>query len=187
VIRWVLRTAACAAVFISAASLGADTSFDPATGLRIHHYTDPVPDSVPGGTTLSTSEVAALLARESVILVDVLSITTVRYDELDGSWSGFPVRENIPGSIWLPNVGYGQPAEDMRRYLEDAVARASAGRLDQPVLVYCVSSCWMGWNAVQHLATAGYTRLYWYPEGTDGWIAAGYAVAASEPVSVSLD
>jgi uncharacterized membrane protein len=28
----------------------------------------------------------------------------------------------------------------------------------------------MGWNAVQRLAKLGYAQLYWYPEGTDGWV-----------------
>lgn len=186
-IRWLLTTAASAAVFLSVSLYASETSFDPETGLRIHHYTDPVPASVPGGVTLDTAGVAALIAREAVTLIDVLSINDVRYDELDGTWSGYPPRENIPGSLWLPNVGYGQPAEDMHRYLLEAVTDAVGGDQRAPILVYCVSSCWMGWNAVQHLARAGFTRVYWYPEGTDGWIAAGYSVAPSEPLAVTLE
>lgn len=185
--RWIVNAAACAAVFLSIHVSAAGSSFDSKTGLRIHHYTDPVPESVPGGITLDTAGVAALLKKETVILIDVLSINDVRYDELDGSWSGYPPRENIPGSLWLPNVGYGQPADDMARYLLETVTKAVDGEKNQPIVVYCVSSCWMGWNAVQHLARAGFTQVYWYPEGTDGWVEAGYSVEASEPVSVELE
>lgn len=27
----------------------------------------------------------------------------------------------------------------------------------------------MAWNAVRRAAGYGYTRLYWYPDGIDGW------------------
>lgn len=182
-----VKAAACAAVFISVAGFAADSSFDPSTGLRIHHYTDPVPDSVPGGITLTTDALAVLLTQEPVVLIDVLSINDVRYDELDGSWSDYPARENIPGSVWLPNVGYGQPADDMQRYFVSTVMSLTDEQLSFPIVVYCVSSCWMGWNAIQHLSHAGFTRLYWYPEGTDGWTAAGYPVAPSEPVPVEIE
>ena len=111
----------------------------------------------------------------------------MRYDELDGSWPDYPARENIPGSLWLPNVGYGQPADDMQTYFVSSVNAAADGQRDTPIVVYCVSSCWMGWNAVQHLSRAGFTRLYWYPDGTDGWLTAGYPVSMSEPVPVEID
>ena len=114
-ISWRLKAAACAAVFISVRVFAATDFFDPASGLRIHHYTDPVPDSVPGGVTLNTAELAVLIKQESVILIDVLSINDVRYDELDGSWPDYPARENIPGSLWLPNVGYGSLQTICRR------------------------------------------------------------------------
>ena len=186
-ISWRLKAAACAAVFISVRVFAATDFFDPASGLRIHHYTDPVPDSVPGGVTLNTAELAVLIKQESVILIDVLSINDVRYDELDGSWPDYPARENIPGSLWLPNVGYGQPADDMQTYFVSSVNAAADGQRDTPIVVYCVSSCWMGWNAVQHLSRAGFMRLYWYPDRTDGWLTAGYPVSPSEPVPVEID
>lgn len=186
-----LRTAAIAAVFCSVGVpmglLQADTNFDPDTGLRIHHYTDPVPESVPGGVTIDTAQAKALVDRGDVILLDVISINDVRYDELDGSWPDFPVRKNIAGSLWLPNVGYGKPAPDMLRYLLDTVAEATDSQVEHPIMVYCISDCWMGWNAVQHLANAGYRTVFWYPEGTDGWVASGFPVVLSEPVPVEVD
>jgi PQQ-dependent catabolism-associated CXXCW motif protein len=168
-------------------AMAQNPDFDPETGLRIHHYTDPVPNEVPGGTVLDTAGVRQLIDSGKVALVDVLSISGVRYDELDGSWSGYEPRYNIPGSMWLPNVGYGKPSADMLKYFLDAVAQATGGDKGYPVLIYCVSDCWMGWNAVQHLARAGYTNVFWAPRGTDGWIEAGYELELTEPTSVNVD
>lgn len=182
------RAAAIAAVFCFGSLSAAEDAFDPETGLRIHHYTDPVPDTVPGGTTLDTAGVVELLnTQPHTVLIDVLSINDVRYDELDGSWPDPPVRENIPNSVWLPNVGYGRPADDMQSYFLSTVREAVDDQLDHAVLVYCIADCWMGWNAVQHLANAGFTQVYWYPEGTDGWLDAGYSVQPSEPVPVAVE
>jgi len=180
--------AACAAVFYSTIALAADDAFDPETGLRIHHYTDPVPTTVPGGVTLDTAGVVDLLqSTPDLVLLDVLSINDVRYDELDGSWPDAPPRDNIPGSLWLPNVGYGRPAEDMRTYLLETMTEAVSGDLSKPILVYCIADCWMGWNAVQHLANADFKTVYWYPDGTDGWAAANLPLEVSEPVPVNVD
>ena len=174
----------CTSFLIARAGEG---DFDPENGLRIHHYTDPVPDTVPGGTVLDTESVKRLIDETDVVLIDVLSISGVRYDELDGSWPDHEPRYNIPGSMWLPNVGYGRPSADMRKYFLDTVAEATDGVISRPVLIYCVSDCWMGWNAVQHLARAGYTRVYWSPTGTDGWSEVGYELQLTEPTPVNVD
>ena len=164
-----------------------ERNFDPENGLRIHHYTEPVPDTVPGGIVVDTEGVRKLIDKTDAILIDVLSISGVRYDELDGSWPDHEPRYNIPGSSWLPNVGYGRPSADMLKYFLDAVAEATAGEKSRPVLIYCISDCWMGWNAVQHLSRAGYTRVYWSPTGTDGWSAMGYELELTEPTPVNVD
>lgn len=173
-----------------AASMAAnadESNFDPETGLRVHHYTQPVPEDVPGGTAVDTAEVRRLIDAGPIVLIDVLSISGVRYDELDGSWSDYEARYNIPGSHWLPNVGYGRPSPDMLKYFLDTIADLTNGNQKHPILIYCISDCWMGWNAVQHLSRAGYTSVYWSPEGTDGWVEAGYSLELTEPTPVNVD
>ena len=71
-------------IAIAQIAMAASSDFDPETGLRIHHYTDPVPGEVPG-TVLDTAGVKELVDSGRVVLIDVLSISGVRYDELDGS------------------------------------------------------------------------------------------------------
>ena len=136
---------------------------------------------------MDTQGIRQLIETTDVVLIDVLSISGVRYDELDGSWSGYEPRFNIPGSLWLPNVGFGRPSPDMLTYFLNTVAEATDGQLDHPVLIYCISDCWMGWNAVQHLAHAGYSKVYWGPLGTDGWTEAGYELELTEPTPVDVD
>ena len=39
----------------------------------------------------------------------------------------------------------------------------------------------MSWNAAKRALTYGYSQVYWFPEGTDGWDAAGLPLEPSEP------
>jgi rhodanese-related sulfurtransferase len=40
----------------------------------------------------------------------------------------------------------------------------------------------MSWNAVQRAHDYGYRELYWYRDGTDGWLAQGLEVTEAVPV-----
>ena len=122
-------------ITVGPAAIAQSSYFDPDTGLRIHNYTDPVPDHVPGGTVLDTAGVKDLIDSGRVVLIDVLSISGVRYDELDGSWSDYKPRYNIPGSIWLPNVGFGRPSSDMLKYFLHATSEATNVERDYPILI----------------------------------------------------
>jgi rhodanese-related sulfurtransferase len=39
----------------------------------------------------------------------------------------------------------------------------------------------MSWNAAKRARALGYSNVVWYPEGTDGWLAAGLPVQPTEP------
>jgi rhodanese-related sulfurtransferase len=41
----------------------------------------------------------------------------------------------------------------------------------------------MSWNATKRAAGWGYTQLYWYRDGTDGWEAAKLPMEDREPVT----
>ena len=41
----------------------------------------------------------------------------------------------------------------------------------------------MSWNAAKRALALGYTRVAWYPEGTDGWAADGLPLEARTPVA----
>jgi PQQ-dependent catabolism-associated CXXCW motif protein len=50
------------------------------------------------------------------------------------------------------------------------------------VVFYCLADCWMSWNAAKRAAAWGYTRVYWYRDGTDGWAAAKLPLVEAQPV-----
>ena len=41
--------------------------------------------------------------------------------------------------------------------------------------------CWMSWNAAKRAVALGYTGVNWFPEGSDGWVAAGGDLVTAEP------
>ncbi|MEM7222833.1 MAG: PQQ-dependent catabolism-associated CXXCW motif protein [Pseudomonadota bacterium] len=148
---------------------------------RMEAYRAPVPESLTGGTVVSTDGARDLAEDSSVLLIDVLP-RPPKPKGLDPSilWRPQP-RHNIPGSIWLPNVGYGTLSPEMARHFEESLAALSEGDRARILLFYCQANCWMSWNAAKRAIALGYSRVHWYPEGTDGWQAAGLPTEYSEP------
>jgi PQQ-dependent catabolism-associated CXXCW motif protein len=150
-------------------------------GYRIAQFRAPVHKSAPGAITLSTGEVVSLRANDRAVLIDVLPAPP-RPQGLspEALWLP-PERRNIPGSLWLPNVGYGRLSDALDRYFRRNLHTATRGDRNRPLVFYCLADCWMSWNAAKRAAAYGYSRVYWYPEGTTGWGAAGLPLATSAP------
>ena len=91
-------------------------------------------------------------------------------------------RHDIPGSIWLPDTGYGELPAVTEAYFEHGLQQATRGDRTWPVVFYCLADCWMSWNAARRAAALGYTSVEWYSAGTDGWQAAGLPVELREPI-----
>lgn len=153
-----------------------------ADGYRSERYRAPLPATVPGGRTVNALELKQLIDTGTVKLLDVQAITLrPETAEFDMGWLPSSVRYHLPGSVWLPNVGYGELDAKMQRFFVRELARLSEGNLRQAIVFYCVADCWMSWNAVQRAARLGYQNLYWFPEGTDGWEAEGFALHEAMP------
>ena len=97
----------------------------------------------------------------------------------DVVWRDKP-RFDIPGSLWLPDTGYGELAPVMLDYFRRGLDKALAGR-SRPLVFYCLKDCWMSWNAARRALALGYSNVAWYPEGADGWAAAGLPVEKRVP------
>ena len=69
---------------------------------------------------------------------------------------------DIPGSLWLPDVGRGALSPELEGYFRDHLEAATARRHDMPVVFYCLADCWMSWNAAKRAASWSYTQVYWY-------------------------
>lgn len=150
-------------------------------GYRLDDYRAPVPQTVAGGHVVHTKRLQALLARAPVVLIDVLPAPR-RPDGMrpDQPWMPVP-RRDIPGSLWLPDVGRGALSPDLEAWFQDSLVRLTAGDKRRPLVFYCLSRCWMSWNAAKRAAGYGYRRVYWYPDGSDGWAKAGLSLAEARP------
>jgi PQQ-dependent catabolism-associated CXXCW motif protein len=162
-------------------ALASDTLFSP-DGFRIAQFMSAVPEAAPGAATVSTPRVKAMADAGEAVLIDVLPAPR-RPKGLPATslWLP-PERRDIPGSVWLPNVGYGRLSDELDRYFRTNLQRFSDGRRDKEIIIYCRAECWMSWNAAKRAAAYGYTRVYWYPEGTTGWEAAGLPLKRNESV-----
>ncbi|MGD9784626.1 MAG: rhodanese-like domain-containing protein [Hyphomicrobiaceae bacterium] len=142
---------------------------DPATGYRIERYQAAVPDTPPAGTRVWLDDIDRLIAQERAVLIDVAPITGAGFDPVTGDWRSIKDRETLPGAYWLPEVGRGRLDDTVARYLAAELERLTGRDTSRPIVVFCTADCWMSWNAMKRFAALGYTRLYWFPEGTDGW------------------
>jgi PQQ-dependent catabolism-associated CXXCW motif protein len=145
---------------------------------RQDNYRAPVPATLKGARVIDTEGLIKLLATEPrLVVIDVLS-QEPRPPRLapESVWLP-PPHEGLPGALWLPNVGYGQPPPAVLGYFTDSLKQLTAGDVDRPVAFYCRASCWMSWNAARRALSLGYRQVIWYPDGIDGWRQAGQKVA----------
>ena len=138
-------------------------------GYQTDHYRGPVPASINGGTVVDADAAYTLWKTGRVAFVDVLPRAPKPEGLPEGTiWREKP-RYSIPGAIWLPNVGYGALADVTHDYFKRGLTNATGGDTDHPVLFFCLDECWMSWNAAKRAIEYGYTNVFWFPEGTDGW------------------
>jgi PQQ-dependent catabolism-associated CXXCW motif protein len=162
---------ALVAIFVAAA--GAATAEVPEPeGYRLENYSAPVPATLRGAKVIGTDEAEAIWRSHVASFVDVLPRPPRPRDLPAGTlWRDKP-RANIPGSIWLPDTGYGELASSMAGYFANGLDKASHGDRSRMLVLYCLADCWMSWNAAKRALALGYSNIAWYPEGTDGWQAA---------------
>ena len=151
-------------------------------GYRMDDYRAAVPDTLRGATVLSTEAARTLWQNHEAAFLDVLP-QVPRPAGLPAStiWRD-KARDDIPGSVWLPDTGYGALAPVMQQYFEGGLQQASGGDRGRMLVFYCLASCWMSWNAAKRALAIGYRNVAWYPEGTDGWAAADLPLEARRPV-----
>ncbi len=151
-------------------------------GYRLDDFRAPVPATLAGATVVTTQALRRMLERgDDVILIDVLPAPR-KPPNLRPEAIWLPAtRRNIPGSVWLPNTGYGILPVEEEDYLRRTLLRVTGGDARRPLVFYCLSDCWMSWNAAKRAISWGYANVHWYPDGTDGWADAGLPLEESVP------
>jgi len=163
-------------------SSGGTTTVPEPSGYRMDQYRAPIPATLSGGTVLETAGVQKLLKLPGTILIDVLPAQK-RPDNLPANTLWIPkARFNIPGSVWLPDVGRGALSESTEAYYRHNLERLTDADRSRRIVIYCLAECWMSWNAAKRAIEYGYSSVYWYPGGTDHWTAAGLPTEESQPV-----
>ena len=176
-----LIAAALAFTFALALPARAQENAPEPEGYRTDNYRAPVPATLAGARVLATGEAEAIWRAGAGVFIDVLPHAPKPQNLPAGTiWREKP-RLNIPGSIWLPDTGYGTLAAATEDYLRYGLARASSGNSATLLVIYCLTDCWMSWNAAKRALSYGYRNVAWYPEGTDGWQRADLPVAEAQP------
>jgi len=150
-------------------------------GYRTDNYRAAVPSTLAGVRVVTTVEAEAIWRAGTGVFIDVLPRAPKPPNLPAGTvWRDKP-RFNIPGSVWLPDTGYGNLAEATDAYLRRGLEQASHGNKAALLVIYCQENCWMSWNAAKRVLSYGYPNVAWYPDGTEGWERAHLPVAESQP------
>jgi PQQ-dependent catabolism-associated CXXCW motif protein len=153
-------------------ALGGDGAAEP-EGFWEGNVDAPTPSTLHGGTVVHVEDVGTLLRQGQAVVIDV-SNTPRRPAELapGAPWLPLPHRA-ISDALWLPGVGAGALSQEVDDFYRSRLERATAGNFDVPLVVYCHEKCWLSWNAAKRAIAYGYRRVFWFPEGIEGWTAAG--------------
>lgn len=148
---------------------------------RQDEYRAPVPATLAGATVVSTKQAHRLWESGEAAFIDVLPRPPKPKDLPEGTiWKEKP-RISVKGALWLANTGYGKLADVTMDYFRKGLEKASGGDKNHSLLFFCLPDCWMSWNAARRALELGYSRVYWYPEGSEGWAAAGYPTEQLTP------
>jgi PQQ-dependent catabolism-associated CXXCW motif protein len=178
--------AAVVLVALAAAAFAEDDVPEPES-YRTDNYRAPTPATLSGARVLSTADAEAIWRDRRGAFIDVLPRPPKPANLPAGTvWRDTP-RRNIPGSVWLPDTGYGKLPPLTEAYLQHGLERASGGNRDALLVIYCQANCWMSWNAAKRALAYGYGKVAWYPDGTDGWQHADLPLADAEPEPRSDD
>ncbi len=178
--RWRTAAALIAAILVMPAFAQQQEPFEP-EGYRTDNYRAPVPATLEGARVLTTEQAEAIWRGKSGTFVDVMPRPPKPKNLPEGTvWRDAP-RKNIPGSIWLPDTGYGALPPAMDDYFRRGLVRASRGDKAALLVIYCQADCWMSWNAAKRARAEGYSNIAWFPEGTDGWERAKLPTEDSQP------
>jgi PQQ-dependent catabolism-associated CXXCW motif protein len=140
----------------------------------------PVPKTITGGTVIGTAELRGLLERGDIVLVEVSNAPRRPEHLAPGApWLPKP-HVVIPGSVWVPGAGMGEIDPELDSAFRQRLAKATDGDFARRIVIYCHERCWLSWNAARRAIRYGYRSVFWYPEGIEGWRAAGLETTVSE-------
>lgn len=173
---------AVALLALSPSSGRGDPAVPEPAGYRMDDYRAPTPASLHGARVIDTAEAERLWRGKAALFVDVMPRDVKPANLPPGTIWRDKKRDHLPGSVWLPNVGYGALSAGMDSYFRRSLGALTEGRHDAALAFYCQTDCWMSWNAAKRALEYGYTNILWYPGGSDGWAKASLPLEAATPL-----
>ena len=148
---------------------------------RLEDYDAPVPQTLTGATLVDAFAVKKLLEEQSALVIDVIPQHR-RPDFLPENQIWIPVEhQGVAGSIWLPDIGYGVLSDITIGYFKDNLQKHTDNKSEHPIVFYCRLDCWMSWNAAKRALEFGYTNVFWFADGLDGWTFEDFKTTALTP------
>ncbi|HZJ92590.1 MAG TPA: rhodanese-like domain-containing protein [Thiopseudomonas sp.] len=148
-----------------------------AEGYRSSVYRSPTPTFHEQAQTIEPNELVDMQEQyPNLLLIDVY-----RNPWLRGHFTLTEEHKNLPNSLWLANCGDGSLSQQWLAYCQNHLEQATAGNTSQPIVFYCRSDCWLGWNAIKRAHAFGYSNLYWLRDGIDGWEQADLPLEHAQP------
>jgi TolB-like protein/class 3 adenylate cyclase len=113
----------------------------------------PTPMKVPGGRTVTTEHVIALLAKEKPLIL----ATT-------------PATPTIPGTFLVTHAATGALNDDWQLRLGRLMQQLTNGDINRPLLVFAFNqNRWHSRNLPLRLISLGYKNVFWYRGGWEAW------------------
>lgn len=142
-----------------------------------------VPATITGGKVIHADELEELLQRSKPLVIDV-SNEEKRPPGLapNALWLPLP-QQVIPDSVWLPGAGDADIAPETDALFRKLLSQVTHDDRDHVVVIYCHERCWLSWNAAKRAIGYGYRNVHWFPEGIEGWRAAGNKTVAAKSLT----
>ena len=175
--KWLLGVMACLiSVPANAAIKPLLPNFDAELKNCVNNYGNPVAPTPAGVKATPTTADGATTVSPQVAncIIDALGEEILVFAII-------PDAKGIDRALAYPLLGVGREFTEQEKIkFEMSFDFMTDERKDRAILVYCQDlSCGNSYNAVQHLNTAGYTRVLWLREGIKGWEQAGLPVGVT--------
>lgn len=155
-----------------------------AAGYRAQRHRAPVTRDPRPAPRIALVAALGLKPGRDALFLDVLPAIGGVRDARSGQWRLGEEHLTIPGAVWHPEAGRSDPDPALWQALLRDVAAARRADPTRPVVVFCRTDCWMGWNAARRLALGGVGNVWWLAEGIEGW-RRSRPLAAARPVVVA--